>query len=132
MPAMARPTLTTALTRGLIGRCPRCGDGKLFSAYLKVTPECAACHLDLDQYPADDGPAYLTILLVGHLVVAPMLFFPILWEANPWIVLPLVLAWLLAVVLLALPRIKGGFIALMYHLKVTRQDAAIHTADRAD
>lgn len=129
---MSRPTLTTALTRGLLGRCPRCGDGKLFNAYLKVAPACSACGLDLDQYPADDGPAYFTILLIGHLVVAPMLFFSILWRASPWVVVPVVLSVLMAVVLATLPRIKGAFIGLLYHLKVTRQDSAIHTADRAD
>lgn len=120
------------MSRGLRGRCPHCGEGKLFRKYLKVNDACESCGHDLDQYPADDGPAYFTILLVGHLVVAPMLFFPIVWEANPWIVAPIVLTALLAITLIALPLVKGAVVGLLYHVRVTRQDAAIHTADRAD
>ena len=129
---MARPSLITTLLRGLTGHCPRCAEGALFTAYLKVAPRCSACGHDLDQYPADDGPAYFTILLIGHLIIAPMLFFPIIWETNPWIVVPLSLSFLMAAVLFILPRVKGAFIALLFHLKVTRGDSAIHSADRAD
>lgn len=132
MTVMARPSFLTAFSRGLSGHCPRCGKGDLFRAYLKVSPACAACGHDLDQYPADDGPAYFTILLTGHLVIGPMLFFPIIWEANPWIVAPVTLSILLGVVLSGLPVVKGAFIGTLYHLRVTREDSAIHTADRAD
>ena len=129
---MTRPSFLTVFTRGLTGRCPHCGEGRLFRAYLKVSPSCPSCAHDLDQYPADDGPAYFTILLTGHLIVAPMLLFPIIWEGNPWIVAPVTLSILLAVVLTALPVVKGAFIGTLYHLRVTRADSAIHTADRAD
>ena len=63
MAAMSRPLLASVL-RGLRGTCPRCGEGALFHKYLKVNPACPACGHDLDRYPADDGPAYFTILLV--------------------------------------------------------------------
>lgn len=129
---MSRPTFFQAFSRGLSGRCPNCGEGKIFRAYLKVNDECPACAHDLDQYPSDDGPAYLTILLVGHLVVAPMLLFPIIWESSPWIVAPVTLAFLAAVSLITLPFAKGGFIGILYHVRVTRRDSAIHTADQAD
>jgi uncharacterized protein (DUF983 family) len=132
MRPMAQTSLLTAMTRGLRGRCPHCGEGRLFRSYLKVKDACEACGHDLDQYPADDGPAYFTILLVGHLVVAPMLFFPIVWEANPWIVAPIVLTGLLLVTLAALPLVKGAVVGLLYNVRVTRQDAAIQTADSAD
>lgn len=130
--AMAKPSLTTAMSRGLSGHCPQCGQGKLYRAYLKVEDACPACGLDLDRYPADDGPAYLTILLVGHLVIAPMLFFRQVWDSNPWIVLPILLSALMSLVLLLLPPIKGAFMGLLYRLNVTRGDARLHTADRAD
>jgi uncharacterized protein (DUF983 family) len=132
MNVVAGSSFFTSFSRGLRGRCPHCGHGKLFRAYLKVNAACPACGHDLDQYPADDGPAYFTILLVGHLVVGPMLFFPIFWTADPRIVVPAALAWLLLVVLVSLPLVKGAFIGTLYHLRVTRQDAAIHTADQAD
>ncbi|MFO1015134.1 MAG: DUF983 domain-containing protein [Caulobacteraceae bacterium] len=129
---MAKTPLMTAMKHGFAGCCPECGKGKLYRRYLKVVDECAACGLELARYPADDGPAYLTILLVGHLVIAPLLFFRQVWDSNPWVVVPLSLAGLMALVLIVLPYIKGAFIGLLYHLNITRQDARLHTADRAD
>lgn len=96
--------------RGVRGRCPNCGEGRLFRAYLKVESPCAACGNDNAQYPADDAPAYLTILLVGHLVVAPLLAFPFIWKWPVWSVLLLTLPSLLALTLLLLPRIKGAVV----------------------
>jgi uncharacterized protein (DUF983 family) len=119
-----------AMARGLKGLCPRCGEGALFYRYLKVSPECPRCGHDLDQYPSDDGPAYFTILLVGHAVVAPLLLFPIIWKAPAMLIVPLVLVPLAGLTLVVLPRVKGAVIGLLYALKVRRADAALHTADR--
>ncbi|HEY9235217.1 MULTISPECIES: DUF983 domain-containing protein [Phenylobacterium] len=121
-----------SMRRGLKGRCPHCGEGKLFRAYLKVSPTCPACGHDLAKYPADDGPAYFTILMVGHLVVAPLLLFPAIWQVSPWIVVPSTLIPLTVISLLLLPLNKGWFIGLLYALGVKRGDAAVHTADVAD
>ena len=121
-----------SMLRGLKGRCPACGEGKLFSRYLKVQPTCSHCGLDLAKYPADDGPAYFTILIVGHLVVAPLLIFPVIWEASPAIVLPATLIPLAIVTLVLLHVTKGWFIGLLYALGVKRGDRAVHTADVAD
>ena len=121
-----------SMLRGLKGRCPHCGQGKLFRSYLKVNEACPSCGHDLTKYPADDGPAYFTILIVGHLIVGPLLFFPIIWEAPTAIVLPATLIPLAAVTLLLLPVVKGWFIGLLYALKIKNTDATIHTADIAD
>lgn len=121
-----------SMLRGLKGRCPNCGEGKLFKSYLKVEAECPACGHDLAKYPADDGPAYFTILIVGHLIVAPLLIFPVIWEASPWIMVPATLIPLAVVTLALLPLNKGWFIGLLYALGIRRSDAAIHTADVAD
>jgi uncharacterized protein (DUF983 family) len=131
MQEIAHPIVSSVL-RGVKGRCPACGRGRLFWTYLKVNGRCEACDHDLARYPADDGPAYLTILLMGHLVVAPMLIFPIIWRSNPLYSLPIVLSALAAVTLAALPRVKGGWIGLMYALGVRDTDGALHTADAAD
>ena len=124
--------LKRSLFRGLAGHCPACGKGPLFWKYLKVNGRCEVCDTDLARYPADDGPAYLTILLVGHLVVAPLLFFPIVWRSNPVYSLPIILIPLAALTLALLPRIKGGWIGLMYAMGVKDTDAHLHTADFAD
>lgn len=106
-----------SIKRGLAFKCPNCGEGRLFTRYLKVAPTCEHCGYDLSQHRADDGPAYLTILLVGHLVIAPMLFFPIVWEASPLVVMPIAIAVITTVTLTALPRIKGGFVGLLWAVR---------------
>ena len=120
------------MLRGLAGHCPECGQGRIFYRYLKVSPVCGHCGHDLDQYPSDDGPAYFTILLVGHAIVLPMLLFPFVWRAPVAIVIPAVLIPLAGLTLIALPRVKGAVIGLLYALRVRRQDAALHTADRLE
>jgi uncharacterized protein (DUF983 family) len=122
--------LLRAITRGIRGLCPRCGEGKLFYRYLKVSPACPNCAHDLDRYPSDDGPAYFTILLVGHLVVAPLLLFPMIWQAPVALIVPATLIPLAGLTMLVLPRTKGAVIGALYALKVSRDDAALHTADR--
>jgi uncharacterized protein (DUF983 family) len=130
MPPMStRRRITSGVLRGLGGKCPNCGEGRLFWRYLKVQPACEGCAHDLAQYPADDGPAYVTILVLGHLVVAPLLLFPFIWEAPVALVLPITLIPLALVTLGVLPVIKGGFIGLLWALRVRQADAALHTAD---
>jgi uncharacterized protein (DUF983 family) len=120
--------------RGLVGRCPNCGKDKLFYRYLKVEPQCRACGHDLDRYPSDDGPAYFTILIVGHLVIAPFLFFcaPLIWKSPVYVIIPATVLPVAVITLAALPRIKGAVVGLLYALDVNRDDARLHTADAAE
>jgi uncharacterized protein (DUF983 family) len=124
--------LVPSVLRGLKGHCPACGEGKIFWRYLKVSGHCPKCDHDLAQYPADDGPAYLTILLIGHLLVAPLLIFPIIWQAPAIYSAPIIMGAVGLATLLALSSIKGGWIGLMYALDVKDRDAALHTADAAE
>ncbi|NDV50313.1 DUF983 domain-containing protein [Salipiger sp. PrR003] len=103
-----------ALTRGLRLRCPRCGEGKLFKGYLKVADCCEACGLDYTHQRADDGPAYVVILIVGHLVGFTL---PVMFEwmrDNPALLAASVSALAIALSLLMLPRVKGGFVAFQW------------------
>jgi uncharacterized protein (DUF983 family) len=120
--------------RGLRGKCPCCGKGPMFYRYLKVEPVCQTCGHDLDRYPADDGPAYFTVLIVGHLVIVPflILFAPWIWKASPWIVAPSALVVVGIITLVALPIIKGAVVGLLYALDITRADQRLHTADAAE
>lgn len=106
--------LTTALKRGFLERCPNCGKGRLYRKYLKPVDNCAVCHADLGRIRADDGPAYFTILIIGHFVVAPLLFFPQIWQWSAWVIVPLTEIPLVVVTLLLLPRVKGAFIGYMF------------------
>jgi uncharacterized protein (DUF983 family) len=111
--------LLTGLWRGVKGRCPNCGQGGLFRKYLKVQTICETCGHDNGQYPADDAPAYFTILLVGHVIVAPMLIFKfiLVWPVA-W-VLGLTLPALAVASLVVLPRVKGAVIGVQWALKDT-------------
>ena len=120
---MPEPSRFAAITRGIAHHCPNCGEGPLYRAYLKVVDECGSCGHRLGDYRADDGPAYFTILLVGHLVIAPMLFLQWIWRAPIWLVVPLTLIPLATITLLILPRVKGALVGLLYSLKTTGEHA---------
>lgn len=116
-PALAeeeeRP-LGPALKRGWRCRCPNCGAGPMLRNYLKVRDNCPVCGEDLSHQRADDGPAYLTILIVGH-VLAPLIFF-VYSKYRPE---PLVLAsgftiFTVALSLFLLPRLKGMMVAMQW------------------
>src|SRR5579872_6549669 len=77
--AATRPDLWTAIKRGLALRCPVCGEGKLFRSYLKLNDRCSHCDAKLSELRADDGPAWATILIVGHLIVP---FFIVTVRSN--------------------------------------------------
>ncbi|TIU90881.1 MAG: DUF983 domain-containing protein, partial [Mesorhizobium sp.] len=65
---IARP-LWTAMKRGALGRCPHCGEGKLFRAFVKTVDKCDHCGEELHHHRADDLPAYLVVVIVGHIVL---------------------------------------------------------------
>ena len=103
-----------AMLRGLRCRCPNCGKGALLRGYLKVRDACPACGEDLHHHRADDGPAYLTILIVGH-VMAPLLLIAFtVWRPSA-----LTLALSFSVFCVALsgflrPRLKGMIVAIQW------------------
>jgi uncharacterized protein (DUF983 family) len=134
MSPWSRRTVPTSMFRGLKGKCPNCGQGRLFYRYLKVEPVCQSCGHDLDRYPADDGPAYFTVLIVGHAVIVPFLILcaPLIWKAPLWLLIPGALAAVATITLTALPIVKGAVVGLLYALDINRGDAHLHTADAAD
>lgn len=66
-----------SLRRGVRGRCPRCGRGRLFCAFLKVDDHCSVCRLDFTGHRADDLPAYLVMVIVGHVLVPVILWIEV-------------------------------------------------------
>ena len=104
------------MKRGLALRCPECGEGKLFRAYLKVDPVCDACGHENGRYKADDGPAYFTIVLIGHVVIAPLLLLEFIWTWDPMTVVAITLPALAVITLATLPVVKGGVVGLMWGL----------------
>jgi uncharacterized protein (DUF983 family) len=106
--------------RGLQRRCPNCGKGRLFDGYLRVRPICEACGADNDRYPADDAPPYFTILLVGHIVVAPMLMLQVIRTWPLWLSLSVFPMLVVALTLILLPFIKGGVVGACWALGIVR------------
>jgi uncharacterized protein (DUF983 family) len=114
-PARRRP-VWTGLKRGARGRCPACGQGRLFRVYPKISPFCEVCGHDNGQYPADDAPPYFTILIVGHLVIGPLLAFRVIWTSPTWIVLAILLPALTTLTLTVLPMVKGAVVGVLWAL----------------
>ncbi|CAN7404665.1 DUF983 domain-containing protein [Caulobacter sp. LjRoot300] len=102
------------LKRGARGRCPDCGEGRLFTAYLKIRPTCEVCGHNNGQYPADDAPPYFTILIVGHLVVAPLLAFPFIWQWPAAVVVAILIPSLVVLSLVLLPIVKGAVVGVLW------------------
>lgn len=119
-PAAARPerNLWSALWRGARCRCPNCGEGRLFSSYLKVAPTCARCGEALHHHRADDAPPYLTIMVVGHIVVPLLMWVELRYEPVLWIHFALWLPLTLGLCLALLPPIKGMVVGLQWALRM--------------
>jgi uncharacterized protein (DUF983 family) len=107
-----------ALKRGFRGRCPRCGQGKLFRAYLKVANNCSVCGLDFTPHRADDLPAYLVIVVVGHIVVPTALMIETEFSPPTWLQLSLYLPLTLILSLLLLQPVKGAVVGLQWALRM--------------
>lgn len=111
--ALARPILG-ALRRGFLLRCPNCGRGRLYRRYLKVSDHCTECGEALHHQRADDAPPYLTIVLVGHIVIPLVLLVERQWAPPNLVHWLLWLPLTLALALLLLPRVKGAVVGLQW------------------
>ena len=108
-----------SLKLGLRGRCPACGEGRIFRAYLKVNDACPNCGEELHHHRADDAPPYFTILIASHVIGALILAVDERWpdlhtgiHMALWPVLTLVLClWLL-------PIAKGGLVAYQWAMRM--------------
>lgn len=103
-----------AIFRGFMRRCPECGRGHLFEGYLKVTDICPVCRAELYHHRADDGPAYLTILVVGHLMAPLLLFVFERFRPEPMVTATIFVVGSLALSLYLLPRLKGIVVAIQW------------------
>jgi uncharacterized protein (DUF983 family) len=108
----------TAIKRGFAGRCPNCGVGRMFGRYLKVVDACPHCGQRLDLHRADDLPAYLVILVVGHLVVGAMLAFETFGDSPMWLQILVWPALTLILSLLLLQPVKGAVVAHQWALRM--------------
>lgn len=106
--------LKPALLRGLRQRCPACGQGRLFDGFLTVRERCPSCGEPFHHHRADDGPAYLTILIVGHLLAPLLLIVFIKFRPAPLTTMTIFGLGCVALSLFLLPRLKGAIVALQW------------------
>jgi len=111
--------LAVAVGRGFLGRCPNCGKGAMFRAYLSVNPRCPVCREDLSGERADDAPAFLTLLVACFVGGAGVLLsddassqMPLLAVAVIWLAVTAVVG------LMVLPRIKGAVVGYQWALRM--------------
>jgi uncharacterized protein (DUF983 family) len=95
-------------------RCPRCGEGRLFSGLLGVRQACEVCGLDLSAQDAGDGPAVFAILFLGMLVLGLVAFVELKFSPPLWVHLLLWAPLILIGAVALLRPLKAGLIALQY------------------
>jgi uncharacterized protein (DUF983 family) len=105
------------VSAGLRGRCPRCGEGKLFSGFLTVGKSCSHCRLDYSFADAGDGPAVFVILIIGFIVVGLALWTEVSFNPPLWVHFLLWIPLALVLCLTALRLMKGVLLTLQYRNK---------------
>lgn len=100
-----------AARRGLKGKCPRCGEAALFGRWLKPLPRCAACGQDWSHQRADDFPAYVAILITGHLMAPLIIILVNDYDLSTPALLAIILSLSVAMMLAMLQPVKGAIIA---------------------
>jgi uncharacterized protein (DUF983 family) len=103
-----------AVWRGMLGRCPHCGEGRLFYRFLKVADKCDGCGTAFHHHRADDLPAYLVILIVGHIVVASMFEIESYAQTPLWLQEVLWPSLVVVLSLALIQPIKGAVIGLQW------------------
>lgn len=103
-----------AMRRGLLCRCPKCGEGKLFDGYLTVVPKCATCNEPLGLYRAADGPAFITMTLVGLLLIPVLGFGFLAFRSDPLTLAIVVTGCIGGLTLVLLRLIKGAFVGHLW------------------
>lgn len=111
----ARP-VWGAMRSGFSCRCPRCGEGRLFRSFLKTFDDCEVCGEAFHHHRADDLPAYLVVVIVGHVVVAAFMAVEASIYLPLWAHLTIWLPSTAALCLALLRPIKGAVVGLQWAL----------------
>ena len=106
--------LWPALTKGWRRKCPKCGKGALLHSYLKVHDTCEICDQEFHHHRADDGPAYLTILIVGHIMAPSLLAVFTAWRPEPLVLFSIFAVGCITLSLYLLPRLKGAVVGFQW------------------
>lgn len=100
---------------GFRARCPACGQGKVFSAYLTLADRCGSCGADFRAADSGDGPAFFVILIVGTLVAPLLLVLQFGFDLPGWVPLAITFVVAIALCLWLLPLFKSVLFALQWN-----------------
>jgi uncharacterized protein (DUF983 family) len=110
--------LGRSIRRGLLGKCPNCGEGRLFGKFIKPVDACEVCSEDYTPQRADDLPAYIVVVIVGHIMVGLFLGTEMLWPLSNAAHLAIWIPFTLIASLALLQPVKGAVIGLQWALKM--------------
>lgn len=115
---MTEPTtpLSHDLSLGLKGKCPKCGQGRLFGKWLKVADHCEACGEEFHHHRADDFPAYVVIVILGHVMVSYALWLEGVFAPPPWVHIATTIPLCVILALAMLQPVKGAIVALQWRM----------------
>ncbi len=111
----ARPVLA-AMRNGFRSRCPNCGQGKLFSSFLGTVAACSHCGERIDHHRADDLPAYLVVVIVGHIVLGGFMSVEANSTLSTWQHLAIWVPVTIGLSLGLLRPVKGAIVGLQWAL----------------
>jgi uncharacterized protein (DUF983 family) len=103
--------------RGIRGRCPRCGEGKLFSGFLKLAPRCNVCELDYGFADPADGPAFFAMSAMAFPILGFALWLDAAYAPAWWVHLITTLPLLIVLCVLPLRPLKGWLVCSQYYYK---------------
>jgi uncharacterized protein (DUF983 family) len=110
----ARRAVWPAIKKGIMCRCPHCGEGKLFRKFLKVVDTCPHCGEELHHHRADDAPPYIAMVIVGHLLIGIMVEMETFVHPEPWIYLVTLAPLAVLLPLAMLSSIKGAVVGIQW------------------
>jgi uncharacterized protein (DUF983 family) len=99
---------------GWKGLCPRCGEGKMFDGWLKITKRCDSCGLNYEFAQPDDGPAFFAMCVVAFPLLFVIVGFEVLFQPAWWIHIVVSLPVMIGPCLASLRPIKGWLVASQY------------------
>jgi uncharacterized protein (DUF983 family) len=114
----AKRSWKPAMGRGFIKRCPNCGEGHMFSKFMKVADCCDHCGEELHHQRADDAPPYFTMFIVGHLIIPLLLITERKWAPDLWVHAAIWIPMTIILTLLLMPAVKGAVVGLQWALKM--------------
>jgi uncharacterized protein (DUF983 family) len=112
---VARP-IWSAMKRGFMCRCPKCGEGRLFRSFLKTVDRCESCGEEMFHHRADDLPAYLVVVIVGHVVVSAFMAVEATSTLSTWEHLAIWVPLTILMSLALLRPVKGAVVGLQWAL----------------